>query len=72
MTPEIISIIVGLIIAWLVFTWALKVLKASLSTAIAIAILLFILQQFFGIHYLQLWETLVNYAQQFISQFLSQ
>ncbi len=68
MTPEIISVIVGLIIAWLVFTWALKVLKASLTTAIAIAILLFVLQFFFGVHYQQLWEILVEYAQQFFSQ----
>ena len=68
MTPEIISVIVGLIIAWLVFTWALKVLKASLTTAIAIAILLFVLQFFFGVHYQQLWEILVEYVQQFLSQ----
>ena len=64
MSPEIIAVVVGLVIAWLVFTWAVKVLKASLSTAFAIAILLFALNMFFGIQYQQLWEICSQFIQQ--------
>ena len=67
MFTEIIAIIVGIIITWLVFTWAIKVLKTSISTAIAIAIMLLILQLVFGIGYPEVWQELEQLIQHFIS-----
>lgn len=64
MPPEIITIAVGIILTWLIFTWVIKVLKASISTAFAIAIVLLVLQFFFGIHYQQIWQELTKVIQQ--------
>jgi hypothetical protein len=50
MSAELITIIAALIVAWLVFTWLLKVVKASVTTALTIAIVVLILQFVFGIH----------------------
>jgi predicted PurR-regulated permease PerM len=67
MSPEIVAIAVGIILTWLIFTWLVKVLKASLSTALTIAFLLFVLQFFFGIHYQQIWQDLTQVIQQILS-----
>jgi ABC-type multidrug transport system permease subunit len=50
MSAELITLIAALIVAWLVFTWLLKVVKASVTTALTIAIIVLILQFVFGIH----------------------
>ncbi len=63
MLIELITIIAGVIIAWLVFTWFLKVFKASIKTALTIAIVLFCLQMFFGIRYQQIWQEFSNLVQ---------
>lgn len=68
MFTEIIAIIVGIIITWLVFTWAIQVLKTSISTAIAIAVILLILQLVFGVGYREIWQELERLIQQFLSQ----
>ena len=68
MFTEIIAIIVGIIITWLVFTWAIQVLKTSISTAIAIAVVLLILQLVFGVGYREIWQELERLIQQFLSQ----
>lgn len=68
MSPEIIAIAAGMIIIWLIFTWIVKVLKASISTAFAIGLLLAILQFLFGIHYQQIWQKTNQIIQQFILQ----
>jgi ABC-type multidrug transport system permease subunit len=49
MSAELITLIAALIVAWLVFTWLLKVVKASVTTALTIAIVVLILQFVFGI-----------------------
>ena len=67
MFTEIIAIIVGVVITWLVFSWAIKVLKTSISTAIAIALMLLILQLVFGIGYPEVWQELEQLIQQFLS-----
>ena len=56
MPIEIITIIAGVIITWLLFTWFIKVFQASIKTAITIALILFCLQIFFGIRYQQVWQ----------------
>ncbi len=67
MTIELIILLASLLVAWLVFTWAVQVLKASISTAVAIAAIVLILQLVFGIgtqelldHLIQLPQTLWN------------
>ena len=56
MSIEIITIIAGAIITWILFTWFIKVFQASIKTAITIALILFCLQIFFGIRYQQVWQ----------------
>ncbi|VXD18318.1 conserved exported hypothetical protein [Planktothrix serta PCC 8927] len=67
MPLELIILLASLLVAWLVFTWAVQVLKASISTAVAIAAIVLILQLVFGIgpqelldHLIQLPQTLWN------------
>ena len=63
MLIELITIIAGVIIAWLLFTWFIKVFNASIKTALTIAIVLFCLQMFFGIRYQQIWQEFSNLVQ---------
>jgi len=67
MSPEIIAIVVGLVILWLLLTWAFKVLKVSISTIFIIGIILIALQVVFGIKHQQLWQELTQFIQKFIS-----
>ncbi len=67
MSPEIIAIVVGLIILWLLLTWAFKVLKVSISTIVIIGIILIALQVLFGIKHQQLWQELTQLIQKFIN-----
>ncbi|NJL01943.1 MAG: hypothetical protein HC838_08380 [Spirulinaceae cyanobacterium RM2_2_10] len=55
---EIILLIGALIVTWLVFTWLVKVVKASVKTAVAIAAVVLILQLAFGISFQDLWATI--------------
>jgi hypothetical protein len=63
MTIELIILLASLLVAWLVFTWAVQVLKASVSTAIAIAIIVLILQLVFGIGPQELSDHLIQLSQ---------
>ncbi|MGK7874259.1 MAG: hypothetical protein AB4426_13380 [Xenococcaceae cyanobacterium] len=63
MPIELIILIAAIIVAWLVFTWLLKVIKASINTAFAIAIIVLILQLVFGIGFQELWQQIVNLPQ---------
>ncbi|MEM9540307.1 MAG: hypothetical protein AAGA60_12510 [Cyanobacteria bacterium P01_E01_bin.42] len=56
MLMEFIILIAAIIVAWLVFTWLLKIVKVSLKTALAIAAIVLILQIVFGIGPRDLWE----------------
>ncbi len=49
MSFEIILLIAAVIVAWLIFTWFLKVAQASLKTAIVVVLVLLALQLTFGI-----------------------
>ena len=60
MSVEIIILIAVMLISWLVFTWLIKVLKASISTALAIAIIVLILQLVFGIGFQEVWQQIVQ------------
>ena len=65
MSPEIIAITVGLIILWLLLTWAFKVLKVSISTIVMIGIVLLIIRVVFGVQIQQLWQELILFIQNF-------
>lgn len=60
---NIILFLAALLVAWLVFTWLVKVVKASVQTAVSVAIIVLILQLVFGIGPEQLWEQIVNLPQ---------
>ena len=64
---NLVLLLAALLITVLVFTWLLKVVKATLSTAIAIALLILVLQLFFGIGPAQVWQQ-VNQVGQTIWQ----
>ncbi|MGF1491495.1 MAG: hypothetical protein ACFBSC_03375 [Microcoleaceae cyanobacterium] len=49
MSLELIIFLAALLVSWLVFTWFIQVLKASISTALAVAAIILVLQLWFGI-----------------------
>lgn len=53
---NLVLIVAALVITFLVFTWLVKVVKATIGTAIAIAILVLVLQLVFGIGPAQVWQ----------------
>ena len=63
MPTELIILIASILVAWLVFTWMVKVIKASVKTAIAIAIVVLILQLLFGIDPQQLGQQIIDLPQ---------
>ncbi|MDJ0690643.1 MAG: hypothetical protein QNJ41_19305 [Xenococcaceae cyanobacterium MO_188.B32] len=71
MPVDLIVIIAAIIVAWLLFTWSIKVLKASISTALSIAIIALILQLFLGIGFEEVWQKLVQFSQT-VGQFFTQ
>ena len=70
MSIQLVAAIAGLIITWLIFTWFIKVFKASLKTAVTIALILFCLQVFFGIKSQQIWQEFIKLTQELLSRFL--
>ena len=60
MTLNLIIWIAAVVVAFLVFTWLIKVVKATISTAVCIAIIVLILQLLFGIGPQQLWQQIVQ------------
>jgi hypothetical protein len=55
-----IIVIASLVVAFLVFAWLLKVVKATLGMALAIAGVVLALQLFFGIGPGELWSQVVQ------------
>lgn len=55
--------IAAIVVAILVFTWLIKIVKATISTAISIAIVVLILQLLFGIGPQELWQQIVQLPQ---------
>ena len=68
MSSELITVIAGVIITWLIFTWFIKVFQASLKTALTIAIVLFCLQMFFGIRYQQIWQEFSKLVEELLTK----
>ncbi|MCL1463125.1 hypothetical protein [Argonema galeatum] len=63
MSLSLIISIAAIIVSGLVFTWLFKVVKATLSTAISIAIIVLILQLAFGIAPQELWQQIIHIPQ---------
>ncbi|MFB2939080.1 hypothetical protein ACE1B6_27825 [Aerosakkonemataceae cyanobacterium BLCC-F154] len=63
MSTTVILLIAALIVTFLVFTWLIKVVKATLQTALTIAIIVLILQLIFGIGPTQLWQKIIELPQ---------
>ena len=70
MPIELIILLASLLITWFVFNWLIKVLKASIGTAIAIAVVILVLQIVFGINNQQIWEQIINLPQTLLDLFL--
>ena len=71
MPEDLIVIIAAIVVAWLIFTWSIKVLKASISTALSIALIALILQIFLGIGFEEVWQKLILFAQT-VKEFFTQ
>ncbi|MGP1386942.1 MAG: hypothetical protein ACTS2F_25520 [Thainema sp.] len=56
MSVDVIILIAALVVSFLVFTWLLKIVKTTLSTAVAIALILLLIQIVFGIGPVDLWQ----------------
>ncbi|MBE9228420.1 hypothetical protein IQ264_23650 [Phormidium sp. LEGE 05292] len=63
MPIELIVLIAALIVTFLVFTWLIKVVKATIQTALTIALLVLILQIVFGIGPNQVWQKIIELPQ---------
>jgi predicted PurR-regulated permease PerM len=63
MPIKLILVIAAIIVAWLVFTWLVKILKTSIKTALSIAAIVLLLQLVFGIGSQELWQEIVNLPQ---------
>ncbi|MBD1897134.1 hypothetical protein [Coleofasciculus sp. FACHB-129] len=63
MPVDLIILIAALIVSWLVFTLLIKVVKASIGTAILIAAVVLVLQLFFGIDPQHLWQQITQLPQ---------
>ena len=61
---EIVVVIGAVFISFLVFTWLLNVVKATLKTAFLAALILLALQLFFGIGPTVIWETIRDWPGQ--------
>ncbi|MBT9315752.1 hypothetical protein [Leptothoe spongobia] len=61
---EIVVVIGAIIISVLVFTWLIKVVKATLKTAFLAALILLGLQIFFGVGPEAIWDTIRDFVGQ--------
>ncbi|MES1022147.1 hypothetical protein ABN584_04480 [Gloeocapsa sp. BRSZ] len=60
---DLIVLIAALVVAWLVFTALMRVVKTTLSTALTVAAIVLILQIGFGVQPQQLWQQIVQLPQ---------
>lgn len=60
---NLVLIVAALIIVFLVFTWLLKVVKATVATAIAIGLLILAVYVLFGIGPVQVWQPILESVQ---------
>ena len=61
---EIVVVVGAIAISILVFTWLIKVVKATLKTAFLAALILLGLQIFFGIGPTAIWDTIGDFVGQ--------
>ncbi|WP_071789090.1 hypothetical protein [Leptolyngbya sp. Heron Island J] len=61
---DIVVVIGAIAISILVFTWLIKVVKATLKTAFLAALILLGLQIFFGIGPAAIWDTVRDFISQ--------
>ncbi len=57
---QIVLLIGAVIVAWLVFSWLINIVKVSLKTAVSIALIVLVLQFVFGISPQKLWDEVMN------------
>ncbi|XHU95753.1 MAG: hypothetical protein JJP05_08790 [cyanobacterium endosymbiont of Rhopalodia gibba] len=60
MPINLIVLVASLLITWLVFNWTTKVLKASITTAFMIIVIVMALQMTLGISPQQLWNQILS------------
>jgi len=63
MPTDLLILIAALIVSWLVFTALIKIVKTTISTAIAIAAIVLGLQLVFGINPQDLWQQITQLPQ---------
>ena len=56
-------LIAALVISFFIFTWLMRVVRATLSTAVTIALIALVLQLVFGIGPQELWRQFVDFWQ---------
>lgn len=57
---QIVLLIGAVIVAWLVFSWLINIVKVSIKTAVSIALIVLVLQFAFGISPEKLWQEVMN------------
>lgn len=60
---NIVLLVAAIIVAFLVLAWMLKVAKATIGTAILVAVIVLVLQLVFGIGPGQLWQQISQFPQ---------
>ncbi|MGD2181937.1 hypothetical protein [Lusitaniella coriacea] len=60
---NLIVLITALLIAWLVFTGLVNILKASVKTALSVAVIVLVAQIVLGVRPQELWQQLVQFGQ---------
>ncbi|NMG60061.1 hypothetical protein E1H12_16440 [Geitlerinema sp. P-1104] len=62
MPTELITLVAALVLAWLVFTWLVRVIHTTLSTALTVAAIVLLLQLLFGIDPSTLWQEIQRFG----------
>ncbi len=60
---NLILLVGAILVAWLVFTWLINVVKTTVMTAVTIATIILLLQIVFGIGPQQLWQEITQLPQ---------
>ena len=63
MPIDLLILIAALIVSWLIFTALIKIVKTTVSTAIAIAAIVLVLQLAFGVNPQDLWQQITQLPQ---------
>lgn len=63
MPVDFIIVVAAIVVVWLLFVWLFNVVKASVSTALKIALIVLILQFLFSIQPQELAETVAQLSQ---------